>query len=120
AIGKASGFWGLHPRAEESQTGFLLNHLIREELPGEPSGAGTGTMSNSDPLTGQAGWYDVRVRIDPADAPPQQGGAPPSEAAQSWPQFDAPKPLPHKAPHQPQVRVLRYFAGRGKSKGAQP
>lgn len=71
AVGKASGFWGLHPRAEESQTGFLLNHLIREELPANALGAGQGQVSNSDPVTGQAGWYDVRVRIDPAEAPPE-------------------------------------------------
>jgi hypothetical protein len=25
------------------------------------------TISNSDPITGQAGWYDVRVRIRPAE-----------------------------------------------------
>ena len=42
-------------------------------------------MSNSDPLTGQAGWYDVRVRIYPAGV---------DEAKVSWPQFDAMKPLP--------------------------
>ena len=47
----------------ESQRGFLLNHLITEELPG--AGA-TRRISNSDPITGQAGWYDVRVRISPA------------------------------------------------------
>jgi len=116
AIGKASGFWGLHPRAEESQTGFLLNHLIRDELPAAALGAGQGTVSNSDPVTGQAGWYDVRVRITPADAPPQQDGDPPPDAAQSWPQFDPPRPLPHH-PHLPRIAVLRYFAGRGKSKG---
>ena len=27
------------------------------------------TISNSDPITGQAGWYDVRVRIRPAQPP---------------------------------------------------
>ena len=61
----------------------MLNHLITDEL---PDGNGTGgRMSNSDPLTGQAGWYDVRVRIYPAGA---------DEAKESWPQFDAMKPLP--------------------------
>jgi hypothetical protein len=41
----------------------LLNHLITEELP-----FNGGPISNSDPVTGQAGWYDVRVRIRPAPA----------------------------------------------------
>jgi len=63
AIGKASGAWSLAPQADESRLGFLLNHLISEELP-----FGQGTISNSDPVTGQAGWYDVRVRIRPAPA----------------------------------------------------
>jgi len=58
AIGKAPGAWTLAPDANESQRGFLLNHLIADELPA-PGGA----ISNSDPVTGQAGWYDVRVRI---------------------------------------------------------
>ncbi|MEJ8839897.1 molybdopterin oxidoreductase family protein [Ramlibacter sp. AN1133] len=61
AIGKASGAWALAPDADESRLGFLLNHLITEELP-----FGSGRISNSDPVTGQAGWYDVRVRIRPA------------------------------------------------------
>ncbi|MBL8359579.1 MAG: molybdopterin oxidoreductase family protein [Rubrivivax sp.] len=64
AIGKAPGAWNLEPGANESRLGFLLNHLIREELP-QPGG---GTVSNSDPITGQAGWYDVRVSIRPATA----------------------------------------------------
>jgi anaerobic selenocysteine-containing dehydrogenase len=57
AIGKRAGAWGLAPDANEFTRGFILNHLISDELPG---GA-----SNSDPVTGQAGWYDVRVRISP-------------------------------------------------------
>ncbi|MFM7570073.1 MAG: hypothetical protein ACKO8O_15415, partial [Betaproteobacteria bacterium] len=64
-------------------------HLIREEL---PDGEAGGRISNSDPITGQAGWYDVRVRIRPAEA---------GEPAESWPQFDAMKPvsgMPAKAP----------------------
>jgi anaerobic selenocysteine-containing dehydrogenase len=120
AVGKASGFWGLHPRAEESQTGFLLNHLIREELPAEALGLGQGVISNSDPITGQAGWYDLRVRITPADAPPPQDGETLPDAAQSWPQFDPPQALPHPVVPGHQTRVLRYFAGRGKHKGVQP
>lgn len=87
AIGKAAGAWNLSADANESQRGFLLNHLIREELParadGTPAaGAAAGaTVSNSDPITGQAAWYDVRVRIYPAAA---------DEAPVSWPQTLAP------------------------------
>ena len=64
AIGKADGAWQLAPGADEARKGFLLNHLISDEL---PHGDG-GPISNSDPVTGQAGWYDVRVRIRPAAA----------------------------------------------------
>ncbi len=60
AIGKAAGAWNLSPDANESQKGFLLNHLISEELPENRDGI---RYSNSDPVTGQAAWYDVRVRI---------------------------------------------------------
>ncbi len=63
AIGKADGAWQLAPGADESRKGFLLNHLISEQL---PQGGGR-MISNSDPVTGQAGWYDVRVRIRPAE-----------------------------------------------------
>ena len=66
AIGKASGAWQLAPGADESRKGFLLNHLITEQL---PQGEGR-LISNSDPITGQAGWYDVRVRIRPAEPEP--------------------------------------------------
>jgi len=65
AIGKAAGAWNLAPDANESQQGFLLNHLISEELPVPHSAA---RVSNSDPVTGQAAWYDVRVRIYKAGA----------------------------------------------------
>jgi anaerobic selenocysteine-containing dehydrogenase len=61
AIGKQPGAWALAPEANEARKGFLLNHLIADEIPG-----GERSVSNSDPVTGQAGWYDVRVRIYPA------------------------------------------------------
>ena len=70
AIGKAPGAWGLSDDANESQRGFLLNHLISEELPGAGGAAG---LSNSDPITGQAAWYDVRVRI--SAGPGRRAGA---------------------------------------------
>ncbi|CAB3746677.1 formate dehydrogenase [Burkholderia puraquae] len=99
AIGKAAGAWNLGPQAGESQRGFLLNHVITDELPDAARG-GT-RMSNSDPVTGQAGWYDVQVRIYPAEA----------DAATTLPQF-APMPA---LPGTPRVlqRVQAYFAGTG-------
>jgi anaerobic selenocysteine-containing dehydrogenase len=92
AIGKAAGAWNLAPGANEAELGFLLNHLISEELPRPASSAsaagsasGDGPISNSDPVTGQAGWYDVRVRIYKAGA---------EEPKQSWPQAAAMQALP--------------------------
>ena len=64
AIGKRKGAWGLKPDAPEGNEGFLLNHLIHELLP--PKGDGR-RWSNSDPVTGQAAWYDLRVRIEKAE-----------------------------------------------------
>ncbi|MCP5141838.1 MAG: molybdopterin-dependent oxidoreductase [Gammaproteobacteria bacterium] len=86
AIGKAAGAWGLSPDANESQKGFLLNHVITEELPEDDCGC---KVSNSDPVTGQAGWYDVRVRIYKAQ---------PDEPKQSFPQFAPLKPAPGMSP----------------------
>jgi anaerobic selenocysteine-containing dehydrogenase len=101
AIGKAPGAWGLAPDANESRRGFLLNHLISEELPGAGD---EGSVSNSDPVTGQAGWYDVRVRIYRAND---------DEPAQSWPQFEPVPAAPGtKAAHRP--RMLAWFAGGGR------
>ncbi|MBN3782691.1 molybdopterin-dependent oxidoreductase [Burkholderia sp. Ac-20345] len=99
AIGKAAGAWNLGPQAGESQRGFLLNHVITDELP--DAARGGARMSNSDPVTGQAGWYDVQVRIYPAEA----------DAATTLPQF-APMPA---LPGTPRVlqRVQAYFAGTG-------
>jgi len=95
AIGKASGAWNLEPDANESRKGFLLNHLISEELP--PAFYGE-ILSNSDPVTGQAGWFDVRVRVYKAG---------PNETI-TWPQFNPMKVVPG----QPERKtVLSYFAG---------
>ena len=66
AIGKRKGAWALSEDAPESTKGFLLNHLIHELLP--PKGDGL-RWSNSDPVTGQAAWFDLRVRIEKAPAP---------------------------------------------------
>jgi anaerobic selenocysteine-containing dehydrogenase len=102
AIGKSKGAWRLSGDANESQQGFLLNHLISEELPSHDAGD---HISNSDPLTGQAGWYDVRVRIYKADD---------SEPKVSYPQFDEMPALPGTGKTK---KWLNFFAGRF-SKGA--
>ncbi|KAF0676823.1 molybdopterin oxidoreductase family protein [Profundibacterium mesophilum] len=66
AIGKRRGAWALHREAPEATQGFLLNHLIHELLP--PRGDGL-RWANSDPITGQAAWFDLRVRIEKVAAP---------------------------------------------------
>jgi hypothetical protein len=80
AVGKAAGAWGLTARADEARKGFLLNRLISEELP--PTECGE-HVSNSDPVTGQAAWFDVRVRVCKAG---------PDEPKVTSPQF-SPMPL---------------------------
>ena len=67
AIGKRKGAWALGEDASEATKGFLLNHLIHELQP--PKGDGL-RWSNSDPITGQAAWFDLRVKIEKASAPP--------------------------------------------------
>ena len=97
AIGKTDGAWKLQSGADESRKGFLLNHLISEEL---PLGDGK-SISNSDPITGQAGWYDVRVRITPAA---------PEEPKISFPQVQTKSSVGTvKVPQE-----LTYFAGSNK------
>ncbi len=64
AIGKRGGAWALDAKAPEATKGFLLNHLISELLP--PKGDGR-RWSNSDPITGQASWFDLRIKIEKAE-----------------------------------------------------
>ncbi len=80
AIGKRSGSWALAKDSPEAKKGFLLNHLISELLPEREGGY---RYSNSDPVTGQAAWYDLKVRIERA-VDQEQG---------SLPQFGSVKPV---------------------------
>ncbi|MDH3981136.1 MAG: molybdopterin oxidoreductase family protein, partial [Gammaproteobacteria bacterium] len=96
AIGKASGAWNLDGKANESKQGFLLNHVISEELPAHEAGE---HLSNSDPVTGQAGWYDVRVRVYPASK---------EEAAETFPQYDEMPAVPGTSERR---KWQQYFAG---------
>jgi anaerobic selenocysteine-containing dehydrogenase len=95
AVGKQAGAWGLAEDASEATAGFLLNHLISEHLPG---GAGDRRLTNSDPVTGQAAWFDLRVKVTKC-APDETG---------IWPQFPAAKRLPSDDGVRPQV--LRFTA----------
>ncbi len=74
AIGKRKGAWALSDDAPEATKGFLLNHLIHELLPERADGL---RWANSDPITGQAAWFDLKVRIEkvapPAEAQPAFG-----------------------------------------------
>jgi anaerobic selenocysteine-containing dehydrogenase len=80
AIGKRRGAWGLKDDAAESGRGFLLNHIIGDKQ------AGAGRYSNSDPVTGQAAWFDLKVRIEKCA---------PEEAGFTEPQFERFAQPPH-------------------------
>jgi anaerobic selenocysteine-containing dehydrogenase len=93
AIGKRRGAWKLAKDAPEGERGFLLNHLISDRTP-------KGDYANADPVTGQAAWFDLRVRISKAGA---------DTGTTSQPQFP---PLPMgKVANDP----LRYGAALRKS-----
>ncbi|MEE2773831.1 MAG: molybdopterin oxidoreductase family protein [Pseudomonadota bacterium] len=90
AIGKRPGAWALDKSAPEAKKGFILNHLISELLPEKGDGL---RWSNSDPITGQAAWYDLCVRIEKTERAPET----------SEPQIEAQKsPLPTA------IRNLKY------------
>jgi anaerobic selenocysteine-containing dehydrogenase len=95
AIGKRSGAWNLAPDSPEFRKGFLLNHLISELLPPD----GGYSYANADPITGQAAWYDLRVRID---------RVPQGEAEITTPSFEM---LGHPVSLNHPPGILRYFAG---------
>jgi anaerobic selenocysteine-containing dehydrogenase len=82
AIGRRAGAAALDNDAPEATRGFLLNHLIAELLPEREGGY---RFSNSDPITGQAAWYDLRVSIEKAAA---------EEVGESSPQFEPMHALP--------------------------
>ena len=89
AIGKRKGAWALEEDAPEATKGFLLNHLIHELLP--PKGDGL-RWANSDPITGQAAWFDLKVKIEKA--------APQDDLEQSQPALD---PIKSPVPNAPEA-----------------
>jgi sulfite dehydrogenase (quinone) subunit SoeA len=81
AIGRRKGAAALKQDAAESNRGFLLNHTIGDLLPADARGK---RYSNSDPVTGQAAWFDLKVRVRKCAA---------AEEGFTEPEF-APLPLP--------------------------
>lgn len=53
----------------------LINHIIPDRMAGDGA-----DYYNNDPITGQAGWYDARVKVYP------------SELHEVWPTVDPRKP----------------------------
>ena len=94
-VARAAGAVLLDPDASEGRRGFLLNHLISELLPETGDGY---RYSNSDPLTGQAAWFDLRVRVEKASV---------QEADELSPIFTPTTRPPNLASTTP---VLRYGA----------
>jgi anaerobic selenocysteine-containing dehydrogenase len=93
AIAKRKGAWNLAHDAPEATRAVLFNHLIPEFLPGAGSRA---RLSNSDPVTGQAAWFDLRVRIRKVRA---------EEEGVAEPQF---APIPRPPGIAPAPDTLRY------------
>ena len=73
AIGKRAGAWGIDNDSPEIKKGFLLNHLISALLPEKEGGY---HYSNSDPITGQAAWNDLKVHIQKAKPSSEQRSEP--------------------------------------------
>jgi anaerobic selenocysteine-containing dehydrogenase len=92
AIGKRAGAWNLSPDSPEAERGFLLNHVISEWLPAQEAAY---RFSNSDPVTGQAAWYDLRVKVTKCAA---------GEIARTDPHPDALKRPPGMSPAPAMVR----------------
>jgi anaerobic selenocysteine-containing dehydrogenase len=86
AVGKRSGAGMLDHDAPEAKRGFLLNHAIAQQLPPDPQGR---RSANCDPVTGQAAWFDLRVRLRKCAA---------AEICESAPQLPPLKPPPGLPP----------------------
>ncbi len=105
AIGRRRGASMLKDSALEAEKGFLLNHAISEFLPPSPNGR---RYSNSDPLTGQAAWFDLKVRVRKCSA---------AEAGVAEPRFPALKAPPGLEPPPP---VLFFGAQFRRRREARP
>ena len=103
AIARRAGAWNLAPDSPEAKRGFMLNHVISELLPPQADGL---RYANADPVTGQAAWYDLRVRLEKAD---------PKEAGEAAPRFVPVRRMPGLM--EP-PGILRYGAGFHSDPGA--
>ena len=83
----------MEPDAPEATKGFLLNHLIHELLPTKGDGL---RWANSDPITGQAAWFDLKVKIEKVE-----------DQDESQPSFD-----PIKSPVGAGPKVLKWKVGK--------
>ncbi len=101
AVGHRAGAWNLAPDAPEATRGFLLNHIIPDLLPPRENGY---RYANSDPVTGQAAWYDLRVRIEKVGPDGKPDAGPPPQP-----------PSPRSAPR---PEILRY--GKDSPRRARP
>jgi anaerobic selenocysteine-containing dehydrogenase len=108
AMGKRAGAWNLAPDAPEAHQAFLLNNLIDDLLPEREGGY---RYSNSDPVTGQAAWYDLRVKIEKAPA---------SEAGEIAPVMPAVKRPPGIAPAPAELRYGEGFRAKRRALPACP
>jgi len=79
AIGKRKGAWGLEGDIPEATEGFLLNPLIDDLLPARDGGY---RYANADPVTGQAAWYDLRVKVEKLPEDHTMDAAPPASRRQ--------------------------------------
>ena len=104
AIGKRKGSWALKDDAAESNRGFLLNHIIGDRLPAANDGK---RYSNSDPVTGQAAWFDLRVRIEKCA---------PEEAGFTAPQFS----ILARPPNAPTIPEKSSFGALFRKRRANP
>ncbi len=105
AVGKRKGAWNLAPDAEESNKGFLMNHLIDELLPPREDGY---RYACADPVTGQAAWYDLRVSLEKiGDA--ATASADMAAEGDSFPPLVAPPTMP------PRPAELRFGAAKSKA-----
>ncbi len=75
----------------------MLNHLINEHLPCGDTGR---PITNSDPITGQAAWYDLQVKVYPA----KKG------EIGIWPNFETIKPLPGAEDSKDKLRYQTHEA----------
>ncbi len=101
AIGKRSGAWNLARRLARIHARIFAEPPDFRPAAAPRDGAADG-LANADPITGQAAWYDLRVRVERAPA---------AEAGHSAPRF-ATLSRPPSLPQAPEI--VRYggrFAG---------